>query len=287
MSEIILSRVDLHCHTNYSDGSMTPLELFKHAKEIGLVGLSITDHDTIDAYVESVHLAKELDLLLIPGIEMSTEFHGESIHVLGYAYRPNSKEMMQACYLHQTRRDARNKKMIERLSARGFHMTYDEVKSLFPHAHAYGRPHIAQYMIKKGYVSDMKEAFKRFLGNNAPCYVPGEKWTTEEAIAIIHKAGGFAVLAHPHLISHLRLVKKILELPFDGLEGYYSRFSEQENNIYISLAKQRALFVTGGSDFHGTVKPHTPLGASTAPQDVVDIFENQMKTHMRESHSLI
>src|SRR5262249_4676912 len=130
----------------------------------------------------------------------------------------------------------------------------------------------------KGYVSNLLEAFKRYIGTGCPCYVAGEKWSVKESIDAIHQARGFAVLAHPHLIASRKLTRRLLELPFDGLEAYYGRSLPNVHEHWVRLAKERGLFVTGGSDFHGLPKPEAALGSQTTPEEVF----NQLQTHFYE-----
>ncbi len=277
------SGFDLHCHSSFSDGSMTPKELVEHAYSIGLKGIAITDHDTVGAYDEALSHASMIGITLIPGIEISTEFQGESIHVLGYSYDPSSEIILNACKLHFARREERNRAIVDALNRRGFSMTYEEVVLASPEAKTYGRPHIAKVMVQKGYVETVQQAFKQYLGSSKPCYFAGQKWSTQEAIDIIHKANGYAFLAHPHLISRYQRVKDLLCLPFDGLEGYYSRFEPEVNNRFLRLAMHRKLLVSGGSDFHGSVKPDTKLGASQAPKETIEILLTRLRERARSS----
>ncbi len=273
-------RIDLHTHSTFSDGTMTPHALLKKAHLLGLHGLSITDHDSTTSFLEGYTVAKEYGLILIPGIEMSTEFQNESIHVLGYAHNPYSDVLQAACRLHQMRREERNKEMIERLQKKGVQITYDEVLSQFPEVETYGRPHIAQILVQKGYATTIQEVFKKYLGSGKPCYVPGKRWTTLEAIELIKKASGFAILAHPHLVLRYQRVQELMRLPFDGLEGYYANFSLDDSKRYIKLAEAKNILITGGSDFHGSVKPQNILGSSIAPSKTIDIFIERTQQHL-------
>ncbi len=272
--------VDLHTHSNFSDGTMSPKELVKLAHDSGLTGISITDHDAIGAFREGYEYAVSLGCMLIPGIEMSTEFQNESIHVLGYSYDPNSEILIEACLLHRKRREARNRNMIDLLEKKGMKISYDEVVALSPEAHTYGRPHIAHVMVQKGYVESIQDAFKKYLGTGKSCYVAGEKWATSDAVEIIHQAKGYAILAHPHLISRFQRVRELMKLPFDGLEGYYAQFPLRDNKRFISLAESQGLLITGGSDFHGTIKPHGRLGSSVAPDTTVKILYTRLQEHL-------
>jgi len=268
------SRADLHCHSTYSDGSLTPKELVALAKEMGLSGLSITDHDSFSGYFEAE--GEGIDIL--PGVELSTEFEKKSVHILGYAFDPHDKDFTAFCLAQREARLERNRQIIQRLAQSGLELTEDEVIDSRDPNKAYGRVHIALVLLKKGYIKDFHEAFKRFIGSNCSCYVPGKKCTSLEAIEAIHKAKGKAVLAHPHLLHSRSLERKLLALPFDGLEAYYGRFLPNVNAHWVEVAQKRGLFVTGGSDFHGLPKPEVRLGANVAPQDVFEA----LKAHFHE-----
>ena len=262
-------KCDLHCHSYYSDGSCSPQELVDEAVKAGFSGLSITDHDVLQSYPEALPYATQQGILLISGVELSTVCEEESIHVLGYAFLPQDPALLEFCRIYRERRELRNQKILDNLKLHGIDVTMEEVKQLSPHATTYGRPHIALVMMKKGYVKTVFESFSRYIGSGKSCYVAGEKWKTDEAIEAIHRAHGKAVLAHPHLIRNPPIVKKLLTMPFDGLEGFYSRASSHENHRWCRIAEERGWIVTGGSDFHGTVRPEVPFGAAWAPEEMV------------------
>lgn len=259
-------RADLHCHTYCSDGTDSPLELLQKAKEAGLQGLSITDHDTIDAYSPDVFArAEQLGLHLIPGIELSSEFQNSSIHILGYAIDLDSTELRAFLSELIKRRNRRNEEILQRLKTKGFYIAKEELEQFAQNAYAHrtiGRPHIAELMLRKGYVRSIQEAFERYLQEGKPCYVPGIKFTPEEAIEQIHRANGKAVLAHPHFIKKGSVLRKLLSLPFDGLECYYGTLHKKLEQPWVQIAREKQWIATGGSDYHGTIKPHISLGCS-------------------------
>lgn len=254
-----LFRADLHCHSYFSDGSDSPQTLIEKAKKIGLCGLSITDHDTVEAYLN----LGSIDFPLITGVEFSSFFDGEPVHILGYAIDPWNKGVQELCEWHKTRRENRNRSMIFALNELGFSLSYDELLSGSEKKNqTIGRPHIAQLLIKHGVVDTIQQAFERYLGEDKPGYVAGAVCTPDETISVIHGAGGAAVLAHPHLIKSKRKLRKILQAPFDGMEGYYARFSKEKERPLLLMAKERNLLITGGSDYHGETKPFNQLGSS-------------------------
>lgn len=261
-------RADLHTHTTCSDGTLTPAEVIQLAKASGLQALSITDHDTTAAFPEAFTIAKECEIAIISGVELSCVQEGETIHILGYAFDPDSKSLLESLQKQRQHRLERNRRIIEKLKKEGIVLEENEIQDPSKPADTYGRVHIADVLVKKGYVADILEAFKRYIGNNKPCYVESSKWAVEEGIETIHQAGGLAVLAHPHLIASSSICKKVLEMPFDGIEAYYSRMPMSSNDRWIKVAQSKGCFVTGGSDFHGDVKPDIRLGCSFTPQEV-------------------
>lgn len=251
-------RADLHLHSTASDGTLTPLEILDEAVKTRLSGLSITDHDTVASYTpELFSEAEKRGLRLLSGVEFSSTYEKGPVHVLGYNLDLANQNLHLFCERHQNIREKRNRKMIALLQKRGIQVAYEEII----HQGTIGRPHIAALLVKKGYVTDYNQAFKRYLGEGKACFVPAEPITVEETLAVIHEAKGLAFLAHPHL-ERMRIVKKLLSLPFDGLECYYARFPLNEEEPYLKLAKEKNLLISGGSDFHGSLKLHNPLGAS-------------------------
>ncbi len=269
---------DLHCHSLYSDGTSTPKELVDLAIHSRFTALSITDHDTVFAFDEARSYAHANDIRLIPGVEISSDHCGDSVHVLGYAFKSGALD--EFCSFHRKRRVDRNKIILEKLEKRGMEVCEEEVKRLSPSAITYGRPHIAQVLVEKGYVTDIGAAFKRYLGEGKLCFEKGERWTVEEAIEAVHRAKGKAVLAHPHLIKKGALVRSLLNLDFDGIEAYYASMAAAENGRWVEIAVRHKLFITGGSDFHGSVKPHSFFGSSWASEETVNFLYDHFSSHV-------
>jgi predicted metal-dependent phosphoesterase TrpH len=262
-------KADLHCHSTCSDGTLTPVELVNLAHSLGLSGLSITDHDTIEAYKTAIPEAKRLGIRLGTGVELSCEFQGISVHVLGYDFSLENWEIQELCTRHHKRRTDRNRAILEKL--KHYKMPVEE-KELLEKAgtthRTLGRPHIAALMVEKGYVSDIRAAFNLYLAEGKRCYVQGEPFQVSEAIEILHQAGGKAFLAHPQLLPKNFSLKAIFQLPFDGLECYYSRFQRDVAEHWVKIAAERKLLISGGSDFHGSVKPEVVLGCSFVNETV-------------------
>src|SRR3989344_3875175 len=263
MSEI---RADLHTHTHCSDGTDAPIALLQKAFEAGLQGLSITDHDTIDAYTPDLFsLAKELGIRLLPGLELSSEWEGASVHILGYNVDLQDKLLRAFLSDMIDRRERRNRAILANLQKRGFFIDEAELKATAKKAFSnrtIARPHIAEMMVRKGYVKTRQEAFEPYLQDGASCYSPGIKYTPSEVIEQIHQAGGKAVLAHPHFFKKGKLLKHLLSLPFDGIECYYGTLYPEQEKPWVKLAQEKGWIATGGSDYHGSVKAYVTLGAS-------------------------
>jgi 3',5'-nucleoside bisphosphate phosphatase len=265
-----LGRIDLHTHSTCSDGSLAPPDLVRRAAEVGLAGLSITDHDTLKAYALAKPTADQLGLVLIPGAELSTTTPFELVHVLAYSYRLNDPALVELCLRHVKRRQERNLAILNHLKRAG--MVLEERDLLALGEGTVGRPHIAQLLLDRGYVTSIQEAFNRFLGEGKSCYAAGDRITVEETIESIHAAGGYAVIAHPHLLKNSQTVAYLLRLPFDGIEGYYARMAKNVERKWIDLARGHKWMVTGGSDFHGDSKPVNAIGSSWAPPETVPLL---------------
>jgi len=269
-------RADLHCHSTCSDGSFTPAELIVHASQQGLNGLSITDHDTTKAYETVFPLAQELGIELLPGVEFSTIQNGVSIHILGYAFNPFHPGILSLCERHILRRKGRNLEILKKLNTLNMPLSMEEIlEGELNQSHTIGRPHIAKGLVKKGYVTSIQEAFKKYLGEGKTAYVPGSSFTIEETLNVIHEANGLAIIAHPHLIEQPASVHTLLEMNFDGIECFYGNFKAEQNERWIKIADKKGWLKTGGSDFHGNIKPTIALGCSWICQETFDAMQKQ------------
>jgi 3',5'-nucleoside bisphosphate phosphatase len=271
-------RADCHCHTLFSDGTLSPVALLELAKRQSLTGLSITDHDTVEAYETALPFAQTLGIEMVSGVEISAEFRNVSIHVLGYAFDLHHPGLLQFCKELQHTREQRNLEILHKLAKLEMPIALDEIKAVFPHG-TIGRPHIAKMMVSKGYVKTAEKAFDKYLGNNCRAYVKGALFEVEEAIELIHQAGGYAVIAHPHFIKPKSLMTALSDMPFDGIEAYYGRLSLSQEQPWIRLAHQKNWLVTGGSDYHGETKSHAILGSAWTPEDNFALFKKRFAEH--------
>lgn len=263
-------RADLHCHSTCSDGTSTPSELLHLAKEKQIQAISITDHDTLSAYNDALFQeAKDLGVKLFVGVEFSTRHKGYPVHLLGYGLQ-STPEILAFCAKHQERRLKRNRAILEKLRRLSIIIEEEELGN--PNDRTVGRPHIAQILLKRGTVGSIQEAFDRFLGEGKPCFDPGVSVTPEETIAAIQHAKGKAFIAHPHLIRRKSVLNALMTMSFDGIECYYGRYHGHEKK-WLSVAEEKGWLISGGSDFHGLVKPHIELGCSWTPEkDVRKLF---------------
>lgn len=270
-------RADLHCHSTFSDGTDTPTRLIELAIENGLSGLSITDHDTITAYSEAFEAAKSKQFPLLNGVEFSASYRDEPVHILGYAYHMQSEAIAGLCRRHEQRREQRNLRILDKLKGLGIVIDPSELL----HQGSWGRPHIAHALLTRGLVRSIQEAFEIYLAEGKIAYDPGEPISVEETLETIHQGKGKAVLAHPHLLKRSTTIRAMLKMPFDGLECYYARFAPSQEKKWVDLARQRQWLITGGSDYHGSIKPHNAIGTSWVPRET---FE-QLYDHFLSSNS--
>lgn len=269
-------RADLHIHTHHSDGTFTPEEVVRRAKSLGLSAISITDHDTV-AGVSAAKAAAGQDLEVIPGVELTAAFQGagpsqdRELHILGYFLRWEDPSFVDFLTRMQAYRLQRIQAMIARLREEGAAaVTLEEVRSVAG-AGTLGRPHLAQVLVSRGIVSSLQQAFDRYLGDNAPCFVKGAPLTVPKAVQIIQAAGGTAVLAHPHRIVKDSWIPGLVAAGIQGIEAYHSEQSAPVAKRYEKIAREHQLLVTGGSDCHGFRKSKGPLiGSVTVPYAAVE-----------------
>lgn len=266
-------KYDLHMHSTFSDGTDTPQGLIDLAKASGLAGISITDHDTTIAYSPDLFTyAKEQEIELIPGVEFSTIFEKRPIHILGYCFDLENEGILQLVERHKARRRERNQQILERLDKIGMKITEEEITS--KGQNSIGRPHIALVMVEKGYVETIADAFQQYIGDEKPCWTQGRQFSVQETIEAIHKANGAAVFAHPILLKRQNFIKKVATLGFDGMECYYARFSKEQSKAMFKIAQRYNLLVTGGSDYHGSVKEFNRMGSSYTSQEALERLKN-------------
>jgi hypothetical protein len=243
---------DLHVHTTASDGVHTPEQVIVKAGELGLAGLAITDHDTVDGLEPALQFIQEkgINIDLIPGIELNTDYGEDELHILGYFIDYHDAKLIDRLMEIRIQRYQRAEKMIEKLRAIGLEISFEQVQK-FAQGDLIGRPHIARALKQSGYVVSEQEAFQRYIDRGMPGYVPRYKFLPAEAILLIKEAGGISVLAHPGLIKDTRKISDIISMGLEGLEIYYPEHSSHQKKEFKRLAERHHLLITGGSDFHG------------------------------------
>jgi 3',5'-nucleoside bisphosphate phosphatase len=257
--------VDLHIHTNFSDGLLSPEEVVKAAKKAGLTTIAITDHDTVDGIIPAQKEAAKLGMTIVPGIEFTTDHEKDEIHILGYFMDFQVPWLQELLTKIRSARVERIYKTVEKLQKLGLDIKTEEVLALADDKGSVGRPHIARALIKKGLVRSIQEAFAKYLDHSGPAYVPHFKLTPFEAIKVILKAKGIPVYAHPGLGDNDDIIPDLVLSGLKGIEVYYSRHTPEQKQKYIDMAHNMNLLITGGSDFHGSIMRDVKIGEGMYP----------------------
>jgi 3',5'-nucleoside bisphosphate phosphatase len=272
--------VDLHSHSTASDGTISPAEVVRLAADSGLSALALTDHDTIGGVGEAAAEAARLGIDFVPGIEISAAFPKPgTLHLLGYGVDPNSETLQNLTRTLLAGRDDRNPKIIARLNQMGVHVTMEEWQNESK-GEVLGRPQLAAVLHRKGYVSSIKQAFDKYIGQGAPAYVDKELLSPRRAIEMVLESGGIPVLAHPIQLrtendAQLeRVVKDLIDQGLRGLECIHSDHDAEHVKKYEAMADRFGLIKTGGSDFHGTNKKNINLGVANGRRIPRQWYEN-------------
>ena len=266
-----MAEVDLHLHTTHSDGRLTPTELVELIAARGIVVAAITDHDSTEGLPEALEAASRFpQLTIIPGVELSTDIPGNEIHMLGYFIRYEDAAFQEMLRRFRDGRVDRAREMVDKLAALGLPVDWERVCELAQGA--VGRPHIAQAMVEKGYISYPQEAFTHYIGRNGPAYAEREKMTPAEAVEYILRVGGVPVLAHPHVVDNVEsLLPELAEAGLAGLEVYYKEYTRAEREAFGAMAARYGLLPCGGSDYHAFNTPgEEKPGISGPPLEIVD-----------------
>ena len=256
--------IDLHVHSTESDGTLTPKDLVAEAKKAGLAAFALTDHDTCQGVCKAMPLAASAGIELIPGIELSTDYHGKEVHIVGLYIDIENEQLLKKTAEYRKCRSERNALMVEALRKEGLSITMEELVAENPDC-VITRANIARFLYEHGQIKSVREAFDRYIGDHCKCYVGRLKVASTDAVRLIKEAGGTAILARPLLygLSNTNLQKMIDELKpvgLDGLEAIYSTYTTGEEQQMKRLARENGLLISGGSDFHGSNKPDIALG---------------------------
>lgn len=277
--------VDLHVHSDKSDGSFTPSQLVDMAADKGLCAFALTDHDTTAGVKEAVAAGLQKGIEVIPGIEFSTEYHGKDIHIVGLFIDEDAPVFQAHLDKFVHARVGRNRKMCEKLRADGIDISYEKLLEAFPGS-VITRGHYSRYLLDHGYVKSLPEAFDRYLGDHTKYFVPREKISPADAVRLILKVKGIPVLAHP-MLYHMgrdalnQLIVTLKEAGLVGIEAIYSTHSAGEERQVRQLAAKYGLLISGGSDFHGKSKPNLEMGTGYGrlfiPEDVLTAIREKRK----------
>jgi predicted metal-dependent phosphoesterase TrpH len=261
---------DLHVHTSASDGMYSPAEIVAMAERLGVDVIALTDHDTVAGIPEAVRAATKCAVRVIPGVEISTDSDGVQAHILGYFVDYTSQPFVQGLERFAEARLERAHCIMDRLGDLGISLPREQLCDE-GQTGAIGRPHIARLMMRQGYVGSVEEAFCRYLNHGQKAYVPRAKVTPAEAIGMIHRAGGTAVLAHPW--SVLFLLDPLVADGLDGLEVYYRDYDTCQHRRLSRLAHEHGLLCTGGTDLHGPGPEALPLGGVRIPRECLEAMD--------------
>jgi predicted metal-dependent phosphoesterase TrpH len=255
-------------HTNASDGLLTPAEIVESSLKLGLQAIAVTDHDTVDGYAEAARLVDEDVMEVVPGVELSSNYKGADVHILGYYIDHQNPEFVKKILRFRQYRYERGENMVARLNELGLNLSMDTVKTIAGKS-PLGRPHVADALLREEFVQTYDEAFARYIGYHAPAYVPKKILTSQQAIDLIHLIRGVAVLAHPGTLRHDEFIPDLIEMGLDGIEAYHSQHSRSDINHYKNMARKLGIIYTGGSDCHGPRKGKSLIGTQRVPYSVL------------------
>lgn len=268
---------DLHLHTTFSDGTYSPEELAAEARRFNLVAVALTDHDTVEGCPRMKAACEAANIEFIPATELTAEIDHIELHMLGYFLDVENPRLLTQMARFQTGRQERIREIVARLRRLHVPLSEEDVFGLAK-CKSPGRPHVARALIQRKVCASLDEAFERFLKKNRPGWVPKEKITALQAIALIHDAGGLAVVAHPGLARTEEALPALLEAGIDGIECFHTKHSPSASEYYISLAEQNNLLVTGGSDCHGMNKGKPLIGSIKLPYEYVRQLKERLST---------
>ncbi len=270
--------IDLHTHSNCSDGSMTPTELVAHAAERGLKAIALSDHDTVSGIDEAIEAGKQYGVEVVPAIEFSVQSATET-HILGFYIDHKSDVIKNALENINKVRYKRTVNTCNNLRALGFDVTMEDAFAIAPSG-LIGRAHFAKILFNKGYTQSVKEGFDKYLANGRPAYDGTQYLTAKMAVELIESAGGVSFVAHPHLIrlNDTELRSFLLELKqygLCGIEGYYNEYTPKMQEYFQNLAYELGLEISGGTDYHAKMKPHIEIGIGQGDMKIpYSVLEN-------------
>lgn len=281
-----MSYIDLHTHSTASDGADTPSELVENAHKKGLSAIALTDHDTLDGLVEAREAARDLNIELVRGCEISVSADIGEVHILGF-WVPEKADKLESFLSHmREKRCERNSLIIKKLQKQGFQISEEELRENAQGS--IGRPHMARILLEKGYVSTINDAFDKYLGKGGSAYVPRAKMDPVYVVKLLSGLGATVAIAHP-LLNNVpadkleSFIYGLMPYGLDALEAWHSAHDEAKTRQVIKLAKRFNLGLTGGSDYHGVIKPDIALGeVGTGERISGEILENLKNLHKQK-----
>lgn len=283
--------VDLHIHTNFSDGVFDPRQAVRYAGQRGLAAISITDHDTIDGIAEAIDEGKRVGIEVIPGVELSTEVQARErseMHILGYFINWESRQLKDSLSLFRKTREERARKILDKLAKLGICLDNEALLAISANG-CIGRLHFAKAMVAEGFAMSINDAFNKYLGIGRAAYVPKMRLSPEDAIKLINRAGGIAVIAHPYYghYSNRNLIKGLIRDGLRGIEVWHSKHPPETVEIFKKLAAEFGLIATGGSDCHGEYAGEPAMmGKVRVPYEAVEELKKYKERIDRENRSV-
>lgn len=261
-------KIDLHVHSSYSDGVHSPAGLVEIADDRDVIVLSIADHDCVDGVQEAIEAARGRGIEVVSGVELSSEYQGRDLHILGYGFDPADTELREMLRRFRETREKRGLKIVENLQEMGVELDPGDMLAKSKNG-SLGRPHIAELLVEKGYVNNHSEAFARYLGEHSPAYVKKHKLTPQQAIGYIRTAGGLAFIAHPaNFLEEEPDIHELISYGFDGIEAIHPNHSDSDVTRLTTIADKYGLLMSGGTDFHGFSGKNIPVGSLDIPMEL-------------------
>ena len=275
-------KIDLHMHTDYSDGRLNPEELLELCRKHNYKIISIADHDNIDGYLSVKEQAPSYGIHLVPGLELSSDYEGAEVHILAYFFDDEHPALLSLLNFINENRINRARKIVKKLAELGLDLDIETLLAETGKSGIIGRMHIARALIAKKYCSTVKEAFDRYLHDRSPAFEKKVTLPADKSIEMIHAAGGISVLAHPHKLDNISVVQGLISLGIKGLEVYCPKSSSYAISLFKQLASDYNLLLTGGSDFHGELEEIQDFGKYTLPVEVWEHIEKYQREERDE-----
>jgi predicted metal-dependent phosphoesterase TrpH len=268
-------RADLHTHTTYSDGALTPEQLVHKARDAGLTAIAITDHDNVGAYAEASVIGNAVGVEVIPGLELSASLGEKDLHILAYFFNPTDRQLLEYLEIFRRERLRRAERIVQKLNGLDVPITIESVLDQAGIG-SVGRPHIASVLVEEGYTQNYHEAFSKYIGTGGPAYEKKYQVSPEEAVKMVARAGGLSFFAHPGKYATESDLAALMAAGLDGIEVVHPSHSPSMQAHYRRLADQYFLLESGGSDFHGGKKnDDTVFGSYTVPMSIVEMMRRR------------